>query len=75
MQREKKSIEREKVKFAENVQYQKNVNALLIKEQLQLSKQRMIEQKLMKDHQTKQSFLQRVKEEKKKKRQTDKQIR
>ncbi|CDW80387.1 UNKNOWN [Stylonychia lemnae] len=72
--KEKQQIEKEKQKFQESVNYQKHVNALMIKEQLQKSKQRMLEMKIEKDQKRKESYIERVNNEKKKKKQTDKQV-
>eukprot|EP00347_Sterkiella_histriomuscorum_P014745 403359703 len=72
--REKHIIEKEKIKFAESVAYQKQVNALMIKDQLEQSKKKLTDMKMQQDEKRKQSYIERVKLEKKKKRQTDKQI-
>lgn len=44
--KEKKQIEKERSKFAESVAYHKQVNALMIKEQLEQSKMKLMKIKM-----------------------------
>lgn len=64
---------KEKDKMLLGINYKLQVNAMMIKQQLQEAKERSSQKQEAKERERKEAYLQRVKEERKKKKVTDKQ--